>query len=87
MTITKTGLSLLADEITALVQNTESGTGYIYYGTKKGEVWKYNILTGARTLLITLSGMVLSMALYSSKLWIGLSGTGPGQNFVSVSTS
>ena len=83
MTVTKTGLKVLDGDVTCTVDSVESGVGYTYFGTNKGEVWRYNIPAATLTKLITINGSITSMALYSSTLYCGLL----GGEYVSVTTS
>jgi hypothetical protein len=64
--------SILAfgEEITC---QTNDGLNF-YYGTNKGNVYKYVISAGTLTTLANVGGNVLSMSLYSSWLYIGMSG-------------
>lgn len=71
MTVTKTDLKVLSNEVTCVVSVVESGVGYLYFGTDKGLVQKYNMQTGAITTIRDIEERVLSVTLYSSTLYIG----------------
>ena len=71
MTVTATDLKVLDNEVTCVVSVVESGVGYVYFGTDKGLVKKYNMQTGAITTLKDLHEYVQSLTLYSGTLYIG----------------
>ena len=83
MTVTKTDLTTLDNEVTAVVSVVESGVGYLYFGTNKGVVKKYNMQSAAITTILDVGEAVLSLTLYSSTLYIGLA----GGRLVSLTTS
>jgi hypothetical protein len=83
MTVTKTQLKELTNKITCMVNQVESGQGIFYYGTDKGQVCKYNNITGVITVIKELEHEIMSMSLYSNKLYIGLA----NGTFVSLTTS
>ncbi len=83
MTITKTSIKTLGNKITCMVNQVESGQGIFYYGTDKGDICKYNNITGAITTLAELGQKVKSMSIYSNTLYIGLA----NGDFVSLTTS
>lgn len=83
MTVTKTDLKVLSNEVSCVVSVVESGVGYLYYGTNKGLVQKYNMATGAITTIRDVAEKVLSLTLYSGTLYIGLA----GGKLISLTTS
>lgn len=60
----------LDEEVTCM---TNDGLKY-YYGTNKGNVYKYVISSGVLSLLANIAANVQSMSLYSS--WLYVSGSG-----------
>jgi hypothetical protein len=74
MAVTRTDLKVLGNEVTCIVGSVESGVGYFYFGTNKGDIKKYNVATQAITTLLNVEGEVISMTLYSGILYIGISG-------------
>ena len=83
MTVTKTDLSSLQNEVTAIVNSVESGVGYMYLGTDVGDVWKYNTASKVLTLIKNVGGKILSLTLYSGALYVGVA----GGKLVGVTTS
>ncbi|MFA6509944.1 MAG: hypothetical protein WCV62_05765 [Candidatus Peribacteraceae bacterium] len=83
MTVTKTDLKVLSNEVTCVVSVVESGVGYLYFGTDKGVVRKYNMASGALTDIRDVGEKVLSLTLYSGTLYIGLA----GGKLISLTTS
>ncbi len=69
MTVTKTDLTSILGEITATTDTVESGVGYMYFGTNKGNLYKYNIQTGAVTTLQKFPGRITCM-LYDASTYI-----------------
>jgi hypothetical protein len=74
MSYTISNLKSLGNEVTAVVDSVESGVGYMYLGTDVGDVYKYNTSSEALTKLKNVGGKVLSLTLYSSKLYVGVAG-------------
>jgi ligand-binding sensor domain-containing protein len=58
MAVTKTDLVTLMGEVTCVAETVESGVGYLYLGTNRGRIYKYNIATGAVTNVQPLSGKI-----------------------------
>ena len=83
MTVTKTDLKTLSNEVTCVVSVVESGVGYLYFGTDKGVVRKYNMASGVITDIRDVGEKVLSLTLYSGTLYIGLA----GGKLISLTTS
>jgi hypothetical protein len=76
MAVTKTDLTKIMGEITAVVDTVESGIGYMYFGTSKGILYKYRLSTGAMTVATTVSGPI-NCILYDSSTYLYF-GTGDG---------
>jgi hypothetical protein len=83
MTVTKTDLKVLSNEVTCVVSVVESGVGYLYFGTDKGLVRKYNMQATTITDIRDVGEKVLSLTLYSGTLYIGLA----GGRLISLTTS
>ncbi|MDP2734771.1 MAG: hypothetical protein Q8P12_01035 [bacterium] len=83
MSITKTELKTLGNQVTCTVGSVESGVGYFYCGTDTGDVLKYNTQTEAMTTIKNVGQKILSVALYSGTLWMGLA----DGKFISLTTS
>lgn len=58
------------EEVTAM---TNDGL-FFYYGTNKGNVWKYTISAGTKALLANVGGRIESLSIYSSWLYVSVSG-------------
>jgi hypothetical protein len=73
---TQVKLKDLTEEVVSTVDVVESGLGTMYLGTNKGNVYRYRTAAQTLTLLGNVGGDVLSMALYSGFLYIGIRGGG-----------
>ncbi len=69
MTVTKTDLIKIVGEVTCVVDTVESGVGYMYIGTNRGMMYKYNVATGAITTLQTIPGVITAMV-YDASTYI-----------------
>ena len=71
---TKTVLSVMDEEVTCSVDIVVSGVGYVYVGTNKGGLYKWNIPSATWTLIKRYKGNIQSIVVYSSVLYVGISG-------------
>lgn len=69
-------LKTLDEEILVTVNVVESGLGVVYLGTNQGNVYRYATAAQTLTKLGNVGGTILSMALYSGFLYIGIAGGG-----------
>lgn len=65
-----TDLGVFGGDINAMVYDAST---YIYIGLSNGQIWRRTVSDGTTTVLYDVtSAAVMSMAIYSSTLWIGL---------------
>lgn len=84
MTVTKTSLKSLENEITCSYGCVFGGVTTVFFGTNDGDIYRYNAAADTLTKLINVGGKVESIAMvYSGTLYVGIE----GGDFASVTTS
>ena len=70
---TTTLLTNVDEEVLCTASEVQSGDRIFFLGTNKGNIYRYNLTTGVKTLLTgPLAYMITSMDIYSGKLYVGL---------------